>query len=137
MDEARLIQSRTASRGRRVARRFDVRAALVLWLMFSAAAQGVIAQAHVHFRYEHAPSTAGVVVAATPDDRSSPDQDSRDPSTCALCQVLAYGAAPLAHTFDVALALAGPGFAPSRGGEEPLLVSAVSHSWTSRGPPLL
>jgi hypothetical protein len=110
-------------------------------LMIAAAAQGVLAHAHVHFRYQPAHSAAGVVVvesATAPSDPGSPDSDSRgDPSTCALCQALAFGAAPLGHSFDVTLALAGPAIARYRAAASPTFVSAVSYIWTSRGPPLI
>jgi hypothetical protein len=107
--------------------------------MLATAAQGVIAQAHVHFRMERA-AGAGLVTAAavSPDDSGAPEQSSSgDPSTCALCQALASGHAPLGHSFDSALALArlGPTLYPA--GTEPLHVGAVTHIWTSRGPPLI
>ena len=107
--------------------------------MFVAAAQGVLAQSHVHFRFSRPPTAAGVVVAVAiaPNDNGSPDQDSPgEPSSCALCQVLASGAAPLGHSFDLTLALASLGRDFSRSVSEPTSVSAVSYSWTSRGPPL-
>jgi len=120
--------------------RSSFRAILALWLIVATAAQGVLAQGHVHFRYQHVPSAAGIFLAsaAGPNDGGAPDSDSRDgSSTCALCQVLAFGAAPLGHSFDVALALQRVGLARSRGADAPIFVSAVSYIWTSRGPPLI
>jgi hypothetical protein len=111
---------------------------LTLWLMLAVATQGVIAQSHVHFRFARAPSAAGLVaaVATASNHNGSPDQDSPgDPSNCALCQVLASGAAPLGHSFDLALALASRNRDSVRPVSEPTTVSAVSHIWTSRGPP--
>jgi hypothetical protein len=111
---------------------------LTLWLMLAAATQGVIAQSHVHFRFARTPSAAGLVaaVATASNHNGSPDQDSPgDPSNCALCQVLASGAAPLGHSFDLALALASRNRDSVRPVSEPTTVSAVSHIWTSRGPP--
>jgi hypothetical protein len=111
---------------------------LTLWLMLALAAQGVIAQAHVHFRFSRPPSAAGLAaaIATAPNDNGSPDQDSPGgPSNCALCQVLASGAAPLGHSFDLALALASRNRDSVRPVSEPTTVSAVSHIWTSRGPP--
>jgi hypothetical protein len=115
----------------------SVRGVLVLALMFAAAAQGVLAQAHVHFRLARAPAAGLVVaVASSPNDGGAPDQDSRgDPSSCALCQVLASGAAPLGHSFDLALALASLDRHLARAVDEPTNVGAVTHIWTSRGPP--
>lgn len=118
----------------------NLRAALVLGLMLATAAQGVIAQAHVHFRMERAPATGGLVTAAAvaPDDGGAPEQGSSgDPSTCALCQALAFGHAPLGHSFDWTLALARLGPTLHSAGTEPLYVGAVTHIWTSRGPPLI
>jgi len=109
---------------------------LTLWLMLAVATQGVIAQSHVHFRFARAPSAAGLVAAVSSNNNGSPDQDSPgDPSNCALCQVLASGAAPLGHSFDFALALASHNRDSVRSISEPTTVSAVSHIWTSRGPP--
>lgn len=108
--------------------------------MLATAAQGVIAQAHVHFRMERAPATGGLVTAAAvaPDDGGAPEQGSSgDPSTCALCQALAFGHAPLGHSFDWTLALARLGPTLHSAGTEPLYVGAVTHIWTSRGPPLI
>ena len=109
-----------------------------LCLMLAAATQGVIAQAHVHFRFARTSSAPGLVAAlATASSKNgSPDQDSPgDPSNCALCQVLAFGAAPLGHSFDLTLALASRNRDSVRSVSEPTTVSAVSHIWTSRGPP--
>jgi len=111
---------------------------LTLCLMLAAATQGVIAQAHVHFRFAQTSSAAGLAaaVAAASNSNGSPDQDTPgDPSNCALCQVLASGAAPLSHSFDLALALASRNRDSVRSVSEPTTVSAVSHIWTSRGPP--
>ena len=111
---------------------------LTLCLMLAAAAQGVIAQAHVHFRFAQTSSAAGLVaaVATASNSNGSPDEDSRgDSSNCALCQVLASGAAPLSHSFDLALAIASRNRDSVRSVSEPTTVSAVSHIWTSRGPP--
>jgi hypothetical protein len=138
MDEAtHPAASRSASSRCRIERRSNLRASLTLLLMFAAAAQGVLAQAHVHFRFARTAADLGVAVATAPNDNGSPDQDSPgDPSSCALCQVLASGAAPLGHSFDLALALATLGRDSSRSVSEPTSVSAVSYIWTSRGPPL-
>jgi len=109
-----------------------------LCLMLAAATQGVIAQAHVHFRFAPTSSATGLVaaVATASNKNRSPDQDSPgDPSNCALCQVLACGAAPLGHSFHLALALASRNGDSVRLVSEPTTVSAVSHIWTSRGPP--
>jgi len=111
---------------------------LTLCLMLAAAAQGVIAQAHVHFRFAQTSSAAGLAAAVAPTANSngSPDQNSPgDPSNCALCQALASGAAPLAHSFDLAFTLASRNRDSVRSVSEPTTVSAVSHIWTSRGPP--
>lgn len=108
--------------------------------MLATAAQGIIAQGHVHFRIHRVPAAGGSVtaVAVAPDDGGAPgDGSSRDPSTCALCQALASGHAPLGHSFDWALTRARLAPTPHRAGTEPLYVGAVTHIWTSRGPPLI
>jgi len=119
-------------------KRSRLRNAFTLWLMLAVATQGVIAQLHVHFRFAPTSSAAGLLagVATASNKNGSPDQDSPgDPSNCALCQVLASGAAPLGHSFDLALALASRNRDSVRPVSEPTTVSAVSHIWTSRGPP--
>jgi hypothetical protein len=110
---------------------------LTLWLMLAAAAQGVIAQGHVHQRFLRTTALDGAIASAlAPDDDGAPgDRAGRETAACALCQVLGAGSAPLvsAPRFDVPFAALCCTI-----GEEsprPLTVSAVSHSWTSRGPP--
>ncbi len=115
-----------------------LRTALVIWLMLAAVAQGVIAQGHVHFRFPHstAASAALGLASATPDDRGAPGElASGDPSSCALCQALAAGAAPLAPPLRYASPLAAFTYVALADSSEPEFVGAVSHIWTSRGPP--
>jgi hypothetical protein len=116
-----------------------LRSALVLWLMLAAAAQGVIAQAHVHFRFERTAAVGPTVASATPtDDNSTPGEGARgDLSSCALCQVLASGAAPLGPAPRFSLPFAALRDAVPAHSAWPVVVSAVSHIWTSRGPPLI
>jgi hypothetical protein len=115
------------------------RGALTLCLMLAAAAQGVIAQGHVHFRFERTAAVGAVVASApatTDDNRAPGDRVRDDPSTCALCQVLASGAAPFVPTTPFSLPLAALRHAVPAEPEQPAFVGAVTHIWTSRGPPL-
>jgi len=115
------------------------RGALTLCLMIAAAAQGVIAQGHVHFRFERTAAVGAVVASApatTDDNRAPGDRVRDDPSTCALCQVLASGAAPFVPTARFSLPLAALRHAVPADPGRPAFVSAVTHIWTSRGPPL-
>jgi hypothetical protein len=107
--------------------------------MLAAMAQGVIAQAHVHFRFERSVAAAAALgyASATPDERGTPDgRAGDDPSTCALCQALAAGAAPLAPGLHYASPLAAFPYAARVESARPEFVAAVSYIWTSRGPPL-
>jgi hypothetical protein len=115
-----------------------LRAVLALWLMLLTAAQGVVAQGHVHFRFPHptAASAALGYASATPDDRGAPgERASGDPSSCALCQALAAGAAPQGPPLRYASPLAAFVYVAPADSAEPEFVGAVSHIWTSRGPP--
>ncbi len=111
--------------------------ALTFWLIFAAAAQGVLAQGHVHFRFEHTAAVGAVVASASAtDDGGAPGDSARDDlASCALCQALASGAAPLGPPprFSLPFALLRDSVPAESAG--PVFVSAVSHIWTSRGPP--
>jgi len=112
--------------------------ALALLLMLAAAAQGVIAQGHVHFRFPQSTAAGAALgyASATSDDRSAPgERASGDLSSCALCQALAAGAAPLGPPLRYASPLAAFGYVASTDAAEPEFIGAVSHIWTSRGPP--
>jgi hypothetical protein len=114
------------------------RTLLAFWLIIVSAAQGVIAQGHVHFSFPQstAASAAFGYSSATPDDRDVPaDRASRDLSTCTLCQSLAGGAAPLGLALRYVSLLATFGCIVVSDSANPDFVSAVSHIWTSRGPP--
>ncbi len=117
-----------------------LRAALSFYLAFAAAMQGIVAQAHVHERWDSATAHAGVAVQAprpAPDD-GTPGAPVRDDSTyCALCQVLAAGSAPLAPLHDVPPPREAGGVRISFDQAAWIRPSAVSYSWTSRGPPTL
>ena len=123
--------------GRHRARPAALRTALIAWLMLAAAAQGVIAQGHVHFRFRVSTATSAALgyASATPDDRGAPAERARDLSSCALCQALAAGAAPLAPPLHYASPLAVFEYVALADSTEPEFVGAVSHIWTSRGPP--
>jgi hypothetical protein len=119
------------------ARPAALRTALLAWLMLAAAAQGVIAQGHVHFRFPHSTAASAALgyASATPDDRGAPAERTGDLSSCALCQALAAGAAPLAPPLRYASPLAAFEYIAPADSAEPEFVGAVSHIWTSRGPP--
>ena len=123
--------------GRHRTRPAALRTALVVWLILAAAAQGVIAQGHVHFRFPHSTAASAALgyASATPDDRSAPAERARDLSSCALCQALAAGAAPLAPPLRYASPLAAFEYVALADSAGPEFVGAVSHNWTSRGPP--
>ena len=112
--------------------------ALTVCLMFAAAAQGVIAQAHVHFRFERS-ATVGVVLVSAPGtthgDGAPGDQAGGDSSACALCQVLASGAAPLGPAPRFSMPFSALRHVLPAQPARPVTVGAVSHNWTSRGPP--
>jgi hypothetical protein len=114
------------------------RTVLAFWLIVVSAAQGVIAQGHVHFRFPHSTATSAAFgyASATPDDRGVPADRARgDTSTCTLCQSLAGGAAPLGLALRYVSPLATFGCIVVSNSANPDFVSAVSHIWTSRGPP--
>lgn len=129
----------TSSRRRQRADRARIpawRTALTLLLMLAATAQGVIAQGHVHFRFAHTATVGAVVVSAPATTEGGSGDGARgDPSTCALCQALASGAAPLGPAPRFSLPFAALRSAVPAKPARPALVSAVSHIWTSRGPP--
>jgi len=112
------------------------RGALTLFLMLAAAAQGVLAQWHVHFRFGRTAAVVASAPASTDDNRAPGDRVRDDPSTCALCQVLASGAAPFVPTTPFSLPFAALRHAVPADPEQPAFVGAVTHIWTSRGPPL-
>jgi hypothetical protein len=112
------------------------RAALTIYLIFAAALQGVLAQGHVHSRWEAPAARAGVIldVPLAPGHDGGPLRRD-ETTTCALCQVLAAGSAPFVHAV---------GHVPSREvtrwsiADERVVGfggNAVSYNWTSRGPP--
>jgi hypothetical protein len=108
--------------------------------MIVAAAQGVIAQGHVHFSFSKSTAASAALgyASAIPDDRSAPsDRASGDMSSCALCQALAAGAAPLGQSARYASPLAAFRYVATSDANKPESVGAVSHIWTSRGPPLI
>jgi hypothetical protein len=135
MSEAgRKPSSRRASPRRRGVRACW-RDVLALCLLAAFAAQGVVVQAHAHFRA----SSADTGVVTVGDNPANPDGGNggprNDSASCSLCQSLGAGFAPLAHTFSLGLR------APDAGTEAKLVgapiseVGAVSYFWTSRGPP--
>jgi hypothetical protein len=115
------------------------RAALSLSLILALALQGVVAQGHIHSRWEALPAQGGVVVDAglAPGHGGAPSPWHDESTTCALCQVLAAGSAPLVH----AVGIEPPRDAPTwRVADSRILGTggnAVSFDWTSRGPPLI
>jgi hypothetical protein len=132
------MHQRLARRHGVTGRLSTLRSAVVLWLLVVAAAQGVIAQGHVHFRFPHSTAASAALgyASATQDDRGTPgDRASGDPSTCALCQALAGGAVPLSPPLRYASPLAAFEYVALADSAEPEFVGAVSHIWTSRGPP--
>jgi hypothetical protein len=140
MSKARFKAAPTRTRRKRgeFVRLTTLRNALTLWLMLAAAAQGVIAQGHVHVRVERAPTIGVVIASAAPTTHGdgAPGGPARDdPSTCALCQVLASGAAPLGPLPLFSLPIAALRHAVPSLPAGPVLTSAVTHNWTSRGPP--
>jgi hypothetical protein len=124
----------------RSASRSGLRTALIVFLMLAAAAQGVIAQGHVHFRFPHSTSASAALgyASASSDERGAPgDRASGDLSSCALCQALAAGAAALGPGVRYASPLTAFRYVARADSAEPEFVGAVSHIWTSRGPPLI
>jgi hypothetical protein len=116
-----------------------LRTTLVVLLMLAAAAQGVVAQGHVHFRFPHSTSTSAALgyASATPDDGGARGERASDLSSCALCQALAAGAAPLASRVCYASPLTAFRYVPPADSNEPDSIGTVSYIWTSRGPPLI
>jgi hypothetical protein len=135
----------TAGTGQRVAERHRsanrsaLRDALILLLILAAAAQGVLAQAHVHFRFPPSTSASAALgyASASPADGGAPGERASDLSSCALCQALAAGAAPLGSAVSYASPLTAFRYVAPSDSTEPEFVGAVSHIWTSRGPPLI
>jgi len=128
-------EARDGLRRRSVAAR--LRARLPLYLIVVLALQGIVAQAHVHFHLNATSAYAGARLDAPPSDgANTPTQGSRgDTASCALCQSLTAGAAPLHHEAPSALQLAVAHWPPSQRRASPARLTAVSFSWTSRGPP--
>ena len=139
MSEATDGTGRPAAQRRRSVSRSRLRAAVVFFVVLAAAAQGVIAQGHVHFRFPHSTAASAALgfASATPDDRGTPGERASDPSSCALCQALSAGAAPLALAARYASPLAAFHYVAPADATEPEWVGTVSHIWTSRGPPLI
>ncbi len=141
MSEAIAGTGHATAEQHRSASRSGLRTALVVLLMLAAAAQGVIAQGHAHFRFPHSTSASAALgyASATADERGAPgDRASDDSSSCALCQALAAGAAPLGPPgVRYASPLTAFRYVAPADSAEPEFVGAVSHIWTSRGPPLI
>jgi hypothetical protein len=116
-----------------------VRASLSLSLILALALQGVIAQGHIHSRWEAPPAQGGVVVDAphAPGHGGAPGPWRDETTTCALCQVLAAGNAPLVQTVGIAPLRDTPTWRVA----DPRIFgtggNAVSYDWTPRGPPLI
>jgi hypothetical protein len=115
-----------------------LRAALSLSLILASALQGVIAQGHVHSRW-HAPAHRGVVVESlgAPGHDGAPSPWRDEATTCALCQVLAAGSAPLAHAVGVLPPRDSPTWRVTDARILGTGGNAVSYDWTPRGPPLI
>jgi hypothetical protein len=131
--------------GRRRAVSFwQLRTVLALCLLFTSTLQSFVAQAHIHVPPHAAPGSAtlsfdgAVQPSSLPGDSDEPSKRTRgdNSSTCPLCQALAFSGAPLAHSAHAVLA---PVLLRSIVAIErvPITsISAVSYSWTGRGPPL-
>jgi hypothetical protein len=131
--------------GRRRAVSFwQLRTVLALCLLFTSTLQSFVAQAHIHVPPHTA--TGGSALSydgaaqpsSLPGDSDEPSKRTRgdNNSTCPLCQALAFGGAPLAHSAHAVIApvLLRSIVAIDR---VPITsISAVSYSWTGRGPPL-
>jgi hypothetical protein len=117
---------------------------LALALLLTSTLQSFVAQAHIHVPSPAAPGGGYVVFYSSVQPSTAPDVIDNvakrtrgdSSSTCPLCQVLAFGGAPLAHSAHAVLApvLLRSIIAIDR---VPLTsIAAVSYSWTGRGPPL-
>lgn len=115
----------------------DLRTALSLFLVLALALQGVLAHAHVHSYFQQGLASTAPQLAApdVPKDGDPTQKAPRgDPSSCALCQSLTAGAAPLAHEVRLFL-LPAARSQPPVASVSPASVATVSFHWTSRGPP--
>jgi hypothetical protein len=133
-----------ATRLRRAVSSSQLRTALALCVLLTSTLQGFVAQAHIHAPPHTA--TGGATLSydgaaqpsSLPVDSDGPSKHTRgdNSSTCPLCQALAFSGAPLAHSAHAVLApvLLRSIVAIDR---VPISsISAVSYSWTGRGPPL-
>ena len=106
---------------------------LVLFALQGIAVQG---HSHVHSGASGATVVLGKTVAPkTDEDGKGGAPRIPDSPTCSLCQSLSAGNAPLALAILLLPPTTAVGFAPAYNREPVLAVSAVSYSWTSRGPP--
>ena len=123
---------------------WQLRTVLALCLLFTSTLQSFVAQAHIHVPPHSASGGAALSFDGAlqpsnlPGDSDEPSKRTRgdNSSTCPLCQALAFSGAPLAHSAHAVLA---PVLLRSIVAIErvPITsISAVSYSWTGRGPPL-
>jgi hypothetical protein len=110
------------------------RTALLGLLLLLVGWQDFAAQSHVHFRDDQSAAASRVAGHDAGQNRHAPAQGRGD---CSLCQIVLGGNAPIIRAL---LLLLAPVLTLSFLLPAARLVaaqSAISHSWQSRGPPLI